>query len=609
MSSKPTMYTGMEELDKRQLPSQAGKRKGPPICYRPKQPARETIPSDGTMKFTVMRQVKDSFEKLNLLRQNGQLCDVTLVSGRERFACHRVVLASASPYFNAMYTTGMLECGRSEVELKQISPDILAIILDFIYTAEIKVTEETICQLMPAAMMLQMPHITEACTTFLEHQLDPTNCIGIKSFAHNFNCEALELRAKRFVLKRFSDVRQGVEFLKITCQELMDIISSKEMTVKCESEVYTAVLDWVSHDLDKRSPYLLQLLEHVRLGSIPPEFLKSQLKTCKTLQRVPDKCIEKLNKSFEELEMHISTAVEPPRVPCEKQVIYCIGGYLRVSVKNSEYFNPQEGTWKRVADMPHARSGLAACTIQGLVYAVGGRNNSSENVSEDQSVVDCYNPRTNEWSHLPSMGCARNRVTVAVLDNKLYAAGGSSAGEALPTVECYNPSTRLWKSVSSMSQKRIAAGLVVVNRFLYIVGGDSGTERLNTMEKYFPEEDRWMDCPSMSARRSGAGVCSLGFHIYVAGGFDSTNQLNSVERFDTLSETWETVTPMRYNRSALSLIATNGKLYALGGYGGARFVEVIESYDPATNTWTDISRMQTGRSGQGVTIGPLPDVT
>lgn len=388
------------------------------------------------MKFTVMRQVKESFEQLNLLRLDGNLCDVTLVTHGVKFPCHRVVLASASPYFNAMYRTGMIECCKKEVEIKQICPNILGIILDFIYTAEIKVTEQTICDLMPAAMMLQMPHIIEACTTFLEHQLDPSNCIGIRSFAHQFNCLELERRANRFLLKKFSDVRLGNEFLQITFIELNEIISSKEMTVKCESEVYTAVLDWVAHDITNRGSQLPSLLENIRLGNIPPEFIERQLINCEILRKVPDKCLEKLNGMFEKLKMHVSTAVEPPRVPCEKQVIYCIGGYLRGSVKNVEFFNPQNTECKRAADMPHARSGLAACTIQGLVYAVGGRNNNSrDNSNEDQSVVDRYNPKKNEWSSVSPMKSARNRVAVAVLDNKLYAAGGSAAGEALKTVE------------------------------------------------------------------------------------------------------------------------------------------------------------------------------
>lgn len=389
------------------------------------------------MKFTVIRQMKESFESLNQLRMSNRLCDVSLSAGGKRFPCHKVVLASASPYFNAMFKGGMIECCKKEVDMKHtnISPSTLSIVLDFIYTTEVCVTESTVCDLMQAAMMLQMPHVIEACSTFLEHQLDPTNCIGIRKFAHQYDCLELEKKAKRYILKRFSEVRHTEEFLTLVLKELTEILKAKEMTVRCESEVYMAVLNWVSHDVDSRGRHLLQLLDNVRLGSIPPEFIQSQLKHCKILQRVPDKCVEKLNQRFKELQMHICTAVEAPRDPCEKQVIYCIGGYLNASIRNVEYYNPHDNNWRRIADLPYARSGLAACTILGHVYAVGGRNNSRDTPNEDQSLMDSYNPKTNEWTRLPSMHSPRNRVAVAVLDNKLYAAGGSNAAEGLQSVE------------------------------------------------------------------------------------------------------------------------------------------------------------------------------
>ena len=61
-----------------------GKRRGPPICYRPKQPAVDPLPSDGTMTFTVMRQLKESVEVQNQLRLDGKLCEIGRASCRER---------------------------------------------------------------------------------------------------------------------------------------------------------------------------------------------------------------------------------------------------------------------------------------------------------------------------------------------------------------------------------------------------------------------------------------------------------------------------------------------------------------------------------------------
>ena len=41
--------------------------------------------------------------------------------------------------------------------------------------------------LLPASSLLQMSTVREACCKFLMRQLHPTNCLGIRSFAGNFN--------------------------------------------------------------------------------------------------------------------------------------------------------------------------------------------------------------------------------------------------------------------------------------------------------------------------------------------------------------------------------------------------------------------------------------
>ena len=42
-------------------------------------------------------------EGFTILRENNQLCDVTLVAGKERFNVHRVLLAACSPYFRNLF--------------------------------------------------------------------------------------------------------------------------------------------------------------------------------------------------------------------------------------------------------------------------------------------------------------------------------------------------------------------------------------------------------------------------------------------------------------------------------------------------------------------------
>ena len=53
------------------------------------------------------------------LRENGKLCDVTLISDGKSINAHRVVLAACSEYFDAMFTSGMSETCQNEVNLKK----------------------------------------------------------------------------------------------------------------------------------------------------------------------------------------------------------------------------------------------------------------------------------------------------------------------------------------------------------------------------------------------------------------------------------------------------------------------------------------------------------
>lgn len=84
------------------------------------------------------------------------LTDVVLEVGNDVFHAHRVVLAAASPYFKAMFTGGLKECEMNRVKLQGVSPTAMAKLICFMYTGRIRVTENTVCQILPAATMFQV---------------------------------------------------------------------------------------------------------------------------------------------------------------------------------------------------------------------------------------------------------------------------------------------------------------------------------------------------------------------------------------------------------------------------------------------------------------------
>lgn len=64
---------------------------------------------------------------LQLLRQGRELCDVVLRVGDAKIHAHKVVLASISPYFKAMFTGNLSEKENSEVEFQCIDEAALQV--------------------------------------------------------------------------------------------------------------------------------------------------------------------------------------------------------------------------------------------------------------------------------------------------------------------------------------------------------------------------------------------------------------------------------------------------------------------------------------------------
>lgn len=76
--------------------------------------------------------------------RNELLCDVKLETDDGTLVCgHKAVLASATPYFQAMFTN-FEESKKSHVILRELDSSALKLLVDFIYTGQITVTEHNL---------------------------------------------------------------------------------------------------------------------------------------------------------------------------------------------------------------------------------------------------------------------------------------------------------------------------------------------------------------------------------------------------------------------------------------------------------------------------------
>ncbi|KAJ9592761.1 hypothetical protein L9F63_015572, partial [Diploptera punctata] len=534
-------------------------------CFTPLPPTQTSSgPMDkagdqGDMTFCMANYVKEAMQITCMMRSHHMLTDVILEVGEDLFHAHKVVLAAASPYFKAMFTGGLKESEMSRVKLQGVCPTAMARILHFMYTGQIRVTEITVCQLLPAATMFQ-------------RQLDPANAIGIANFAEQHGCKDLNHKANQFIEQHFTQICQEEEFLQLTAIQLVALIKKDELNVQEEREVYNAVLKWVKYDEEKRYPKMENILLAVRCQYLTPNFLSEQMKNCDVLKKLPQ-CREYLAQIFKDLTLHKKPCVKE-RTPNTPRIIYIAGGYLRNSLDLLEAFNADDRSWTQLAKLTVPRSGLGGAFLKGMFYAVGGRNNSPGS-SYDSDWVDRYNPVMDQWRHV---------VPCQFL-----------------VIE-YDPEEDRWTNVRPMHTKRLGVGVAVVNRLLYAIGGYDGTDRLASGECYHPENNEWNMIKPMKTKRSGAGIAALNQYIYIVGGYDGQRQLKTVERYDTENNSWDMVAGIHIARSALSVTVLDGKLYAMGGYDGQTFLNIVEIYDPERDVWEPGHPLTNGRSGHACAV-------
>ncbi|XP_045837647.1 kelch-like protein 17 isoform X4 [Meles meles] len=523
---------------------------------RPRQ-ARPTAPMEGAMQLlsreghTVSHNSKrhyhDAFVAMSRMRQRGLLCDIVLHVAAKEIRAHKVVLASCSPYFHAMFTNEMSESRQTHVTLHDIDPQALDQLVQFAYTAEIVVGEGNVQTLLPAASLLQLNGVRDACCKFLLSQLDPSNCLGIRGFADTHSCSDLLKAAHRYVLQHFVDVAKTEEFMLLPLKQVLELVSSDSLNVPSEEDVYRAVLSWVKHDVDARRQHVPRLMKCVRLPLLSRDFLLGHVDAESLVRHHPD-CKDLL---IEALKFHL--------LPEQRGVL----GTSRTRPRRCEGAGP-------------------------VLFAVGGGS-----LFAIHGDCEAYDTRTDRWHVVASMSTRRARVGVAAVGNRLYAVGGA---------ERYDPLTGTWTSIAAMSTRRRYVRVAMLDGNLYAVGGYDSSSHLATVERYEPQVNAWTPVASMLSRRSSAGVAVLEGALYVAGGNDGTSCLNSVERYSPKAGAWESVAPMNIRRSTHDLVAMDGWLYAVGGNDGSSSLNSIEKYNPRTNKWVAASCMFTRRSSVGVAV-------
>lgn len=541
-------------------------------------------------------------KSINRLRKEKKLCDITLKVRDREFCAHRVVLSACSDYFSAMFTGDLEESHQSIVELQGLDPDTMEFLLDFVYTESIQVSVENVQALLPAACLLQLEGVQKACCKFLEQQLDPSNCLGIRSFAESHGCEELRYAAEKYILKHFVDVVQSEEFFQLSSDNVESLIKCDNLTVPSEEAVFEAVISWIKQDENKRTNCLPKMLQYVRLPLLTPRYLTDTVDTEELIRQSLD-CRDLVDEAKKyHLRPDCRPSMQNSRTKSrigQSEVMYVLGGFgnLQSPVDVVEKYDPLTGQWCAVQPMKRKRRYVSAVTLNNRLYAIGGYDSSSR-----LNTVECFDHLSSQWTVMTPMLQRRGLAGATTLAGKIYVAGGFDGTTRHTSVECYDPTIDRWTIVGEMQAPREGAGLTNLDGVLFCVGGYDGNHVLNSIERYDPRTGQWSGLAPMTARRSGAGIVVLDNQVFAVGGYDGSQHLSSVECYSACNNQWMSVAAMHSSRCYVGTAVMGGKLFAIGGYDGLALLDSAERYDPLSQEWTSVSAMTTSRCDMGVAV-------
>lgn len=217
-------------------------------------------------------------QRLSLLRQSKELCDVELRIGETALYAHKVVLSAVSDYFKAMFSGKMEESMIGTIYIQDMDEKALACLVDYAYTGNISFTVNNVQSLLVTANMLNIQKVVDVCCDFLREKLHVSNCLSFLEFADLHALKSLKYECLKCAGENFMDLVQYDEFLYQSSIIMKMVISNDNLKVDNEEFVFQLLEKWFLYDQEARQEEFFMLLNEIRFSQLSSCFI-AQLKT------------------------------------------------------------------------------------------------------------------------------------------------------------------------------------------------------------------------------------------------------------------------------------------------------------------------------------------
>ncbi|XP_036768732.2 kelch-like protein 34 [Manis pentadactyla] len=565
------------------------------------------------------------------LRAEGFLCDVTLESEGSEFPAHKSLLACSSDYFRALFKSHTRESRARVIHLHVPSAAGLQRLLDFIYTAWLPLSMDTVEDTLEAASYLQVTEALGLCDRYLESQLAPENCCFVANVAARFGLVHTLAMAEGCIVCHLREllVRGAgpAGLLELNPASLRAVLGAPDVARVPEAQLLGLALAWLRQEPEaERLAHCAALLERVRFGLVPADVLRRVYSGSGLVlpARVKSLIIQALNyhtaPSRQPLLQGEQTSVRSPQTR-----ILLVGGRRGRKMVTVEVAAPRgEARVRGPIEEPEEEEEEEEEEDEEEEQEEEQLEDQEEEEEEEeeweltQDVV-AFDMHNHHWRRLTMLPAPLLGHSVCAVGNFLFVLGGESPSgsasapqadgprDVTAQVHRYDPRFHAWTAVPAMREARAHFWCGAVGEGLLAVGGlGAGGEALASVEMYDLRRDRWTAVGALPQALHGhAGAVGDRDIVYVSGGKvgrgeGSASSLRDVYSLGPGERAWSKRAPMGTARFGHHMAVLRGAVFAfLGRY--EPFSE-IERYDPGTDQWTRLRPLPYDRFCYGLAV-------
>jgi N-acetylneuraminic acid mutarotase len=258
-----------------------------------------------------------------------------------------------------------------------------------------------------------------------------------------------------------------------------------------------------------------------------------------------------------------------------------------------------DGAWTSGPTLLQERAETSAAVLDGRIYVAGGFTRDGA----DLASVEVLDPQVGTWQARAPLPLGLNHLSIAALGGVLYASGGSAGATPTSSFFAYDLTSDTWTPKTDLPLRRSAHVLVAAAGGLFVVGGVG--DRAGVTLAYDPTSDTWQTRAPLPTLREHLAAAVLDDRIYVVGGrWADVRNLATLESYDPYTDTWQSLPAMPTARGGLTasfLRLNDGRLHVVGGEAldSSLTYGQHEVFDPSTGAWSLEADMPTPRHGLG----------